>query len=478
MRKESDSGINGIGDFARIPPHDISIEQAVIGAVILEHAAYEIANEIITSNDFYDINHQKIWSAIHDLKTKGGAVDLLIITEELTARNQIEQIGGAYYLTSLTMAVVSSAHIQTHAIILHEKYLLRELIRLSNEVIQKAYNNDDVFEIFDIIEKRSTQLMQDIQDNNLQTTTEVIKTVNDELETIRNSDRKIHGINTGFIHLNKMTNGWQKGNLIILAARPSVGKSAFVSNLALNAASDPNNPTGVLVFSLEMENREIMIRMISSVSRVNMEKIKLATYTPEEWIKITDAENKIMKMKIILQDKSQINIQQLRSIARKKVAKGEIGLIIIDYLQLMGMMRSDQNLIREQQISSITRNLKALAKELRVPIILLSQLSREVEKRGNPRPVLSDLRESGAIEQDADLVMFLTRENYQKCDNEEADDEDVLLIIAKNRNGKCVDLPFKADLTIQAFFYRDEWEAYKQIDPFLNYQKYSAPGND
>jgi replicative DNA helicase len=426
--------------YGKVPPQAPELEEAVLGAAMLEKDTFAQILEIIQSEEcFYMDAHQKIYSAMRRLFDKGTPVDLLTITEELRKTNELDIIGGAYYLTRLTMSVLSSAHVEAHARIVMEKFIQRELIRISGSVISDAY--EDSTDVFDLLDKAESGLYE-ITDKhlrkNFKSLNEVlIKTVN-EIEENRKKTDDITGVPSGFASLDRLTAGWQKTDLIILAARPSVGKTAFALNLAMNAAMNTGKQFPVAVFSLEMGAGQIVKRMLSAVTDVSMESITRGKMAEHEFVQMSQRMSKLAQAKIYLDDQAALNIFELRAKARRLKQKHDIQLIIIDYLQLM-QASVDKSGNREQEISKISRDLKALAKELEVPIIALSQLNRSVETRKESKvPQLSDLRESGAIEQDADLVMFLYRPEYHGINNDamgETIEGETQIHIAKHRNG-------------------------------------------
>ena len=426
--------------YGKVPPQAPELEEAVLGAAMLEKDTFAQILEIIQSEDcFYMDAHQKIYSAMRRLFDKGTPVDLLTITEELRKTNELEIVGGAYYLTRLTMSVLSSAHVEAHARIVMEKFIQRELIRISGSVISDAY--EDSTDVFDLLDKAESGLYE-ITDKhlrkNFKSLNEVlIKTVN-EIEENRKKTDDITGVPSGFASLDRLTAGWQKTDLIILAARPSVGKTAFALNLAMNAAMNAGKQFPVAVFSLEMGAGQIVKRMLSCVTEVSMEAITRGKMAEHEFVQMSQRMAKLAQAKIYLDDQAALNIFELRAKARRLKQKHDIQLILIDYLQLM-QASVDKSGNREQEISKISRDLKALAKELEVPIIALSQLNRSVETRKESKvPQLSDLRESGAIEQDADLVMFLYRPEYHGIHNDamgETIEGETQIHIAKHRNG-------------------------------------------
>jgi replicative DNA helicase len=426
--------------YGKIPPQAPELEEAVLGASMLEKDTFAQVLEIIQSDEcFYVDAHRKIYAAMRRLFDKGTPVDLLTITEELRKTNELEIVGGAYYLTRLTMTVLSSAHVEAHSRIVMEKFIQRELIRISGSVISDAY--EDSTDVFDLLDKAESGLYE-ITDKHLRKNFRslqdvLVKTMN-EIEENRKKTDDITGVPSGFTGLDRLTSGWQKTDLIILAARPSVGKTAFALNLAMNAAMNSGKQFPVAVFSLEMGAGQIVKRMLSCVSEVNMEAITRGKMAEHEFIQISQRMSKLAQAKIFIDDQAALNIFELRAKARRLKQKHDIQMIIIDYLQLM-QASVDKGGNREQEISKISRDLKALAKELEVPIIALSQLNRSVETRKESKvPQLSDLRESGAIEQDADMVMFLYRPEYHGINNDamgETIEGETHIHIAKHRNG-------------------------------------------
>jgi replicative DNA helicase len=426
--------------YGKIPPQAGELEEAVLGAVMLEKDKLAEVLEIIQSDDcFYVDAHRKIYAAVRRLFDKGSPVDLLTVTEELRKSNELEIVGGAYYLTRLTMSVVSSAHVEAHARIVMEKFIQRELIRISGEVIADAY--EDSTDVFDLLDKAESGLYE-ITDKHLRknfmSLSEVLVRTVQEIEEAKNKQEDVTGVPTGFRLLDRLTSGWQKNALIIVAARPAVGKTAFCLNLAMNAAMSSPKPYPVAFFSLEMGAGELVKRMLSATTEVSMDAITKGRMQEHEFIQMTQRMNKIAQSPIFLDDQAALNVFELRAKARRLKQKHDIQMIIIDYLQLM---QADINKggNREQEISKISRDLKSLAKELAIPIIALSQLNRGVESRKESKvPQLSDLRESGAIEQDADMVMFLYRPEYYGINNDEMGqtiEGETHIHIAKNRSG-------------------------------------------
>ncbi len=443
--------------FGKIPPQAKELEEAILGAIMLEKSAFDTVVEILKPECFYLDAHQEVYKAMQSLAIKSLPIDMLTVVEELKFREKLEIVGGPYAISKLTNSVVSSANIEAHARIVLQKFIQRELIRISGEIIGEAY--EDSTDVFDMLDMAETKLFE-ITNNHLRKNfddieTVLVKTIN-RIEDMRNRQDEMTGVPTGFPSLDKLTYGWQPTDLIILAARPSVGKTAFALNLARTAALHPTKPTAVGFFSLEMSSSQLVQRILSAESEIWLEKIargKLEEHEMKQLYK--KGIDRLSKAPIFIDDSAALNIFELRAKCRRLKNKHNIGIIIIDYLQLMSGS-ADRNSNREQEISKISRDLKGLAKELQVPIIALSQLSREVEKRkeGNKIPQLSDLRESGAIEQDADMVMFLYRPDYYDVTTNEMGESnkgETYVKIAKHRNGSLDTIKLKALLHIQKF---------------------------
>lgn len=469
--------------FGKVPPQAKDLEEAVLGAVMLEKNAFDVVVEILKPECFYVEAHQRIFRAMQGLQQKNSPIDMLTVVEELKFREELDFVGGAFYVTRLTNAVVSSANIETHARIILQKFIQRELIRISGEIIGDAY--EDSTDVFDLLDDAEGKLFE-ITNNHLRKDyasidTVLVKTIQ-RIEDLRSRQDEITGVPSGFGILDRITYGWQSSDLIILAARPSVGKTAFALNLARNAALHPTKPTSVGFFSLEMSAGQLVQRILSAESEIWLEKIARGRLEEYEMKQLYNKGiNRLTSAPIHIDDSAALNIFELRAKCRRLKNKHNVGLIIIDYLQLMSGSGENRNANREQEISRISRDLKGLAKELDIPIIALSQLSREVEKRkeGNKMPQLSDLRESGAIEQDADLVMFLYRpEYYDVTTNEmgESNKGETHVRIAKHRNGQLETVTLKALLHIQKFVESDgddfdnsnpmggNWKPVKDID--------------
>ena len=451
--------------YGKVPPQARELEEAVLGAILLEKDKLSDVLEVLTSPEcFYVDAHQRIFSAIRRLPEKGQVVDLLTVTEELRRSDELELVGGAYFLTKLTMSVVSSAHVISHARIVMEKYIQRELIKICGEMLTNAY--EDKMDVFDLLDKAESDMFE-ISNNflrkNYSSMQDIIVETIEQISQAREQKDDITGVTSGFPSLDAITGGWQKTDLIILAARPAVGKTAFALNLAMNAALNKHKPTGVAIFSLEMGNTQIVKRMLSTVTDVRLESISRGRLEDYEFAQITQRMEPLAKAPIFIDDQAGLNIFELRAKCRRLKSKNDIGMVIIDYLQLMH--GSDKNGNREQEISKISRELKGLAKELNIPVIALSQLSRAVETRGGDKgkiPQLSDLRESGAIEQDADMVMFIYRPEYYGINNDEQGqpiDGETHINIAKHRNGRLDTVKLKALLEYQKFIELppDDW---------------------
>ena len=455
--------------YGKVPPQSKELEEAVLGAIMLEKSAFDTVVEILKPECFYVDANQRIYRSMQALAQKSLPIDLLTVVEELKFREELELVGGPYYVSKLTNAVVSSANIDAHSRIILQKFIQRELIRISGEIIGDAY--EDSIDVFDMLDEAEGKLFE-ITNNHLRKNfddinTVLVKTIQ-RIEDMRNRDEDITGVTSGFPSLDKVTYGWQPTDLIILAARPAVGKTAFALNLARSAAvvskNDKRTPTPVAFFSLEMSSSQLVTRILSAESEIWLEKISRGKLEEHEMKQLyKNGIEKLSSAPIYIDDTAALNIFELRAKCRRLKNKHGIGLIIIDYLQLMSG-GGDRNSNREQEISKISRDLKGLAKELQVPIIALSQLSREVEKRkeGNKMPQLSDLRESGAIEQDADMVMFLYRpEYYDITANEfgESNKGETHVRIAKHRNGSLETIKLKALLHIQKFVEDDAGDA-------------------
>src|SRR5215203_4927360 len=444
--------------YGKVPPQAKDLEEAVLGAIMLEKKAFDAVVEILKPECFYVDAHQRIYRAMQGLANKSQPIDILTVVEELRTREELDLVGGPYYVTKLTNSVVSSANIEAHSRIVLQKFIQRELIRISGEIISDAYEDStDVFDLLDQAESKIYEVTSTHLRNNYETIDSVLVKTIQRIEDLRHKNEDISGVPSGFPSLDRVTYGFQNTDLIILAARPSVGKTAFALNLARNAALHPTKPTPVAFFSLEMSAGQLVQRILSAESEIWLEKISRGKMEEHEMKQLYQKGiQRLATAPIFIDDTAALNIFELRAKCRRLKTKHNVGLIIIDYLQLMSGTGENRNGNREQEISRISRDLKGLAKELQIPIIALSQLSREVEKRkeGAKIPQLSDLRESGAIEQDADMVMFLYRpEYYDITANEMGENNrgETLVRIAKHRNGSLETIKLRALLHIQKF---------------------------
>ncbi len=426
--------------FGKVQPQAIPLEEAVLGALMLDKDALPIVLDILRPESFYTDAHQNIYRAILKLFEKSHPVDLLTVTEELKKSGDLESIGNGYYLVELTNRVASSANIEFHARIVAQKHIQRELIKVSTQIIRDAYEDTtDVFTLLDDAEKGLFNVTQNNLSRQYESMGELASKTLKILEELKNKKDGLTGVPTGFTNLDRITAGWQPSDLIIVAARPGMGKTSFTLSLARNAAVDFQKP--VALFSLEMASTQLVQRLISMESEISATKLRSGKLEEYEWQQLHTTIERMSEVPIFIDDTPGINIFELRAKCRRLKMQHDIQMVIIDYLQLMsgGMEGSRNGGNREQEISSISRALKGLAKELNVPIIALSQLSRAVEVRGgSKRPQLSDLRESGAIEQDADIVTFIYRpEYYQIMEDETGQSLKGIaeIIIAKHRNG-------------------------------------------
>ncbi|HZF63441.1 MAG TPA: replicative DNA helicase [Chitinophagaceae bacterium] len=443
--------------YGKVPPQAKDLEEAVLGAIMLEKGAFDNVIEILKPECFYVDAHQRIFRAMQSLANKSQPIDILTVVEELRFKEELDVVGGPYFVTKLTNSVVSSANVEAHSRIILQKFIQRELIRISGEIITDAYEDStDVFDLLDQAESKMYEVTSKHLKNTYDSIDSVLVKTIQRIEDLRHRNEDITGVPSGFASLDRITYGWQNTDLIILAARPSVGKTAFALNLARNAALHPTKPTPVAVFSLEMSAGQLVQRILAAESEIWLEKIARGKMEEHEMKQLyAKGIQRLAQAPIFIDDTAALNIFELRAKCRRLKNINNVGLIIIDYLQLMSGT-GDRNSNREQEISTISRSLKGLAKELQVPIVALSQLSREVEKRkeGNKMPQLSDLRESGAIEQDADMVMFLYRpEYYDVTTNEmgESNKGETHVRIAKHRNGSLETIKLKALLHIQKF---------------------------
>lgn len=431
--------VNNISaELGKIPPQAVDLEMAVLGAMMLERNAVTDTIDILSNDSFYDPKHQYIFGVVKQLFSTSKPVDILTVTDQLKKNGELEAAGGAAYISQLTSKVVSTANVEYHARVISEKHIKRELIRMSSEVIKSAY--DETNDVFDVLNQAEGDLFAIAENNTGRAIDDMQNVVREAIEEIekasQNSDG-ISGIPTGFVSLDKLTSGWQRSDMIVIAARPAMGKTAFVLSMARNTAVDHNK--AVAIFSLEMSSVQLVKRLIASEARLPAEKLRKGDLKDHEFQQLHTRISRLATSPIYIDDTPGISIFDLRAKCRRLKMQHNIEMVVIDYLQLMTAGSSKGSGNREQEISSISRSIKEIAKELNIPIIALSQLSRSVEQRGgDKRPVLSDLRESGAIEQDADIVSFIYRpEYYGFIQDEEGNSNQGVgeIIIAKHRNG-------------------------------------------
>ncbi len=421
---------------AKIQPQAKELEEVVLGAMMVEKSAVNAVIDVLQPESFYVEAYGEVFRAIQTLFNNSEPIDLLTVTEQLRKDGKLDMLGGSHRVASLTSRVASSANVEFHARIIAQKHIQRELIRVSNAIIEKAY--DETSDVFDLLDEAESKLFE-VAEGNIRKSYESMSTVMrqalDDIEAARSNEDGVSGVPSGFHDLDKITGGWQRSDMIVLAARPGMGKTAFVLSMARNMAVDHDIP--VAVFSLEMSAVQLVQRLISSETEINSDKFRKGNLEEHEYQQLHSRCGKLSKAPLFIDDTPGLNIFELRAKCRRLKAQHGIDMVIIDYLQLMSAGSDKGN--REQEISSISRSIKGIAKELDVPIIALSQLSRNVETRGgDKRPLLSDLRESGAIEQDADIVAFIYRAEYYGI-TEHPDGIDTAglgeLILAKHRHG-------------------------------------------
>ena len=418
-------------ELAKIPPHDIDAEQAVLGSMLTDIDAVNAAMEILKEDAFYRDDNRAIYQAIVNLYSKSEPIDIITLKDELESMDKFEQVGGYEYLASLPDKVPTTANVQKYIKIVEEKSILRNLIKTSNEIIELGYNQtEDVEDIMDRAETKIFDIMQSKNQKGYTPIKDVLVESFEKLEELYNRKQHITGVPTGFSELDYKTAGLHGSELILVAARPAMGKTAFALNIAANAALRGNAP--VAIFSLEMSKDQLVNRILCSEAMVDSNKVRTGKLDEDDWVKLAGAIGPLSESEIYIDDTPGISVMEIRTKCRKLKIEKDIGLVVIDYLQLVQGSNKRAG-SREQEISEISRSLKILAKEINVPVIALSQLSRAVEQRPDHRPMLSDLRESGAIEQDADIVMFLYRDDYYNKESEKKDIAEV--IIAKQRGG-------------------------------------------
>ncbi len=462
--------------YGKIPPQAVDVEEAVLGALMLEREAFIGIADLLSEESFYKEEHREIFKVIKDLSMRDQPVDLLIVTQELKNRGLLEKVGGPLYITQLTSKVASAAHLEFHARIIAQKHIQRELIRSCSEIQTNAY--DDTKDVDELINEAESAIFK-ISEGNIKKETQPIKPILKEaVQLIEEASKRkdgLSGIPSGFSKVDRITSGWQKTDLIIIAARPAMGKTAFVLSMARNMAVEFIKP--VAIFSLEMSSIQLVNRMIASESELGSDKIKKGNLEGDDWDRLNKAIRRLDEAPVFIDDTPALSIFELRAKCRRLKMQQDIGIVLVDYLQLM-TAGGDNRGSREQEVSMISRSLKAIAKELDIPIIALSQLNRSVESREGKRPQLSDLRESGAIEQDADMVIFIHRPEYYGITE---DDEGNSLrnvaeiIIAKHRNGAVGDVRLSFRKELARFVDLEEYPS--DFDP-MAMQTFSSKMNE
>ena len=456
----------------KVPPQAVDLEEVVLGAMMIDKRGVDEIIDILHPEVFYKSAHQYIFEAIFKLFESSEPVDLLTVSNQLRKDQKLEQVGGDFYLVQLTQKVSSSAHIEFHARIILQKYIQRSLIKISNEIIEESYDETtDVFDLLDTAESKLYEVTQGNIKRSSETAQDLVMQAKKKIQEISNKSG-LSGIPSGFEKLDKLTSGWQPSDLVIVAARPGMGKTALTLSMARNISVGQNIP--VAFFSLEMSSVQLITRLISSETGLSSEKLRTGNLEKHEWEQLNVKVKGLEKAPLFIDDTPSLSIFDLRAKARRLASQHGIKLIVIDYLQLMTAGGSQKGGNREQEISTISRNLKALAKELNVPVIALSQLSRAVETRGgSKRPLLSDLRESGAIEQDADIVSFIYRPEYYKI--EEWDDEErsptdgqAEFIVAKHRNGGLENIRLKFIGHLGKFDNLDDFDSPSEFHSKMN----------
>jgi len=453
-------------EYGKVPPHAPELEEAVLGALLIDQKVQSDIIDFLQPEMFYTDAHQRIYRVIREIFSSTDPIDMLTVVNALKKAGELEMVGGAYYIAQLTRRVGSAANIEYHARIILQKYIQRKLIEISAEISTEAF--EDSADVFDLLDKAEQKLFS-ISENNLRREhSDMASLVKDALENIEKAskhDGSYQGVPSGFAEVDRITAGWQKSDLIVLAARPGMGKTAFVLSMARNISVDYKRP--VVVFSLEMTGVQLVTRLIASETQLSADKLKKGELKDHEWQQLHSRITNLMDAPLYIDDTPALSIFELRAKARRMKQQYDIQLIIIDYIQLMQSGSDKGGGNREQEISNISRSMKSLAKELNVPIIALSQLNRSVETRGGiKKPLLSDLRESGAIEQDADMVAFIYRPEYYKLEAFEDNTPSAgmaELIIAKHRNGALAEVKLRF---------------IAQFAQFTDYDQFSTGGND
>ena len=442
---ENEVGVN------RVQPNDTIAEQAVLGSMLVDKDAVISAVEVLKADDFYREDNKEIYAAMFELYSLGKHIDMITVQDQLTLRGTIEKVGGTEYIAMLIDNVPTTSNIESYVKIVEEKSIIRQLIKAANNILKLGYaQTEEVDALIEKAEKDIFDIMQNRNSKGYASIKEILVSTFDQIEEMFQNKNKVSGLETGFVDLDSKISGLNKSDLLIVAARPAMGKSAFVLNIASFVAMHLKVPT--MIFSLEMSKEQMVNRILCSESEVDSMKVRNADLSSEDWLKLGEASGRLSEVPLYIDDTPGMSSAELRAKWRKAKLEKDIGLVIIDYLQLMESKNKSPS--RQQEISEISRSLKILAKELSVPVIALSQLSRATESRVDHRPMLSDLRESGAIEQDADIVMFLHREDYYNPETEKKNVAEV--IVAKNRSGSTgtVELAWLGQYTKFANLYR------------------------
>ncbi|MCO5249136.1 MAG: replicative DNA helicase [Chitinophagales bacterium] len=463
--------------YGKLPPQARELEEAVIGALLIDKEALNEVIDILKSEVFYVEAHKIIFNAINQLFDKSEPIDLLTVAQQLRKNGELDLIGGAYYLSELTNKVASAANIEYHSRIVIQKHIQRKLIEISNTIIKDAYEDTtDVLELLDKAEKNIFSVAEQNLKRGSNNMKGLLSETLEEINEIRNKESGLVGVPSGFTHLDAVTGGWQKSDLVIIAARPAMGKTAFVLNIARTAAVDYNIP--VAVFSLEMSATQLVKRLMSTETEIEAHKIHQGKLSDQEWDVLSRRSEKLANAPIYINDTPGLNIFEFRAQCRRLKSAHDIQMVIIDYLQLMSGNSDGKGSTREQEISSISRALKGIAKELNIPVLALSQLSRAVESRtGEKRPQLSDLRESGAIEQDADMVLGLYRPEYYgftEDANKESTQGLTEIIIMKNRHGSVETIKLEF---VKEYTKFKEWNQYGYQLANANYETSNYASN-
>jgi replicative DNA helicase len=431
----------------KVPPQSLEAEMSILGGLMLNQDSFDLVADQIDTLDFYSPAHQKIYQAIKDLHAKGKPVDLVTVTDQLQVKNEFDAAGGFIYLTTLLEKTISSANIGAYTQIVKQKSLLRKLISTSTSIIETAYASEqDVQTILDLAEGEILKVSESTNSDGLVDSMQIVKDSIKRIETLYQQKEEITGIPTGFTQLDRMTAGFHPGQLIVVAARPSMGKSAFSINLASHAALRAKK--SVAFFSLEMSREDVMVRLLASEARVHMGSLRNGRLQDSDWPRLIAAAGTISESKLYIDDSAGISPHEVRARCRRLRSKGELDMIVIDYLQFMQLKQNRES--RAAEVSEISRQLKSIAKEMQIPVIALAQLNRAVEGRTDRRPMLSDLRESGSIEQDADIIMMLFREEYYDKEDPEKKGKSTV-IIGKQRNGETGDVALRFEGQYQRF---------------------------